>query len=33
MKSGFADYNVQLLLGVMECTTEELYADLLFHRR
>lgn len=27
-----ADYNVQLLLGVMECTTE-VNADLFFHQR
>lgn len=27
-----ADYNVQLLLGVMECTTE-VNADVFFHRR
>jgi len=27
-----ADYNVQLLLGVMECTTE-VNADVVFHQR
>lgn len=27
-----ADYNVQLLLGVMECTTE-VNADMVFHQR
>lgn len=27
-----ADYNVQLLLGVMECTTE-VNGDLFFHQR